>query len=167
MNSFGKMISEALFACGVLAACLGQALGRDAEVVPMAATAIGGYYTESLFGECIPATHCRLAFSAVPGSKSLLITLVTCDLQLSGSSVTLANVQLLAKGSGGAIISGRIQYLAPQFRASTAQYNHYLMTVPTSFLVLPGQRPLIEVDAFESGDIFLACSITGQRPSPF
>jgi hypothetical protein len=167
MNRLGRMIRSALFAYSVSAACFGQVLARDSGVVPSAAVAIGSYYTEALQEDCYfpPATQCRLTFSAVPSGKTLLITLVTCDLYLTGGDVTLATVKLLAR-TNTSIIGSRVQFLAPQFTASTSTYNQYEMTVQTSFLVLPGQHPLIEVDAFKPGDIFAACSITGQRPSP-
>jgi hypothetical protein len=152
--------------CCALVACLGQATAREAKVIP-AATVIGGYYTDELFEECDPATQCRLTFSAVPGSKSLLITLVTCHLQLSDTTVTLSDLQLLVKKPSTGIVIGRIQFLAPQFSSSNGQSNHYGVTAQTSFLVLPGEYPVVEADAYPAGDIFMDCSITGQRPSPF
>ena len=150
-----------------IAMAVGAGLGFAAQnaVAPAAITNFGNYYEDnaSIFCDNAPVT-CQLNFSAIPAEKKVLITHIACGIQINPGKAL--DIRLaIAKGNGNLIL-GRQDYVIPVAAPPVGNLTHYSTAGETSFLYLPGQFPVVLVEASQLSDIFVSCRIAGQRPSP-
>jgi len=126
-----------------------------------AAVRVGQYFEDNFSATCPSGSNgCDVIFPAIAGEKTVLITHVSCRMQISPGAADFVTLGIMTSQE------------TPIARTEALQVSPYSGTWfsalgETLFLYKPGQRPWVRIQVSPQSSIFIGCRIVGQRPSPF
>lgn len=164
--------SGILVAWGLLLAGFYVGLSTFASEARASRIIVGTYYEDTVNGSCNPdpgQKRCYFFFSAVPGSRSVLMNRVSCHLILTPAGATEPDISrlLLSTYSGGQIAEWRKASLVPRaLTVDDAGLVYFAENDAIRLLFGPTQHPLIEVYTPDAAAVSANCIITGTVPAP-
>ena len=138
-------------------AAFGLMLTGSAEAEPII---VGSYYEDNWAKSCPSSCSCVLQFPPVPGDQPILITNVSCYINVHAPAAQLEVVDL-SPGTGTSH-----ETLLITRAAATATKNTYAAGGEIRFYFAPGQAPRLRAWVTASSTISFRCRIVGIRPAP-
>ena len=167
MNRSGILVAWALIAAGFYIGV--STFASEARASPLI---VGTYYEDTVNGSCNPApglNRCLFSFSAVPGSRTVLMNRVSCHLILTPTGGTEPDISklFLSTLSGGQVAEWRKASLVPRaLTVDDAGLAYFAENDAVRILFGPTQSPLIEVFTTDTATVSANCIITGTVPAP-
>jgi len=106
-------------------------------------------------GDCNPSSLCYFLFAPAPSGKQLIVTQVSCTLFVSTGELHSAILRI--QRPDGSFVD-TAQFLTPTKTAET----RFAVNTTTLALIDKKLRPVLEVQATVSAQIFGSCAIAGQ-----
>ena len=103
-------------------------------------------------------TQCFFMFAPVPKGKQLIIDRVTCEVFILALGPEIISASIRSLDHVTAKLRGDRQYLKP----GSNKDGFVVFNEATSHLVLPRDRPIVQIDTTLTDSIFGRCTIAGQ-----
>jgi hypothetical protein len=167
MNRDAMLVAWALLVAGFYVAL--AIFTSEAHASPLI---VGTYYEDTVNGSCNPdpsLKRCRFFFSAVPGSRTVLMNRVSCHLVLAPTGGTEPDISqlYLSTLSGGQVAEWRKASLVPHaLTVDDAGLAYFAENDAVRLLFGPTQSPLVEMFTTETATVSANCIITGTIPAP-
>lgn len=164
--------SGALVAWGLLAAAFYVGLSTLASEARASPLIVGTYYEDTVNGSCNPdpgLKRCYFFFSAVPGSRTVLMNRVSCHLILTPTGATEPDISklFLSTLNSGQVAQWRKASLVPRaLTVDDAGLAYFAENDAVRILFGPTQSPLIEIYTTDAAAVSANCIITGTVPAP-